>query len=172
MKLYVKWKGDLFNRQNDKKRYNIKRVIIQNQKDILEKKIKTLLNLSDYATKYYIERATGIDTSLLSKKVDLVGLKSKADKLDVDKLETILPDLSNLSNLVDNNVVKKIVYNELVTKINAIDTSKLDSKTQYISEKKFFGKDIEDVEKKYLVLMGQLLLLLLIEKLLTQKYVK
>ena len=32
-------------------------------------------------------------------------------------------DLSKLSNVVKNDVVKKDVYNKLVTKVNAIDTS-------------------------------------------------
>ena len=34
-------------------------------------------------------------------------------------------DLSKLSDIVKNDVVKKDVYNKLVTKVNAIDTSGL-----------------------------------------------
>ena len=40
--------------------------------------------------------------------------KQKVDKLDNHKLEPLPIDLKKLSNLVDKDVVKKIVYNELV----------------------------------------------------------
>ena len=55
-------------------------------------------------------------------------------KIDVDKLKTVRTHLSRLSNVVDNDVVKKAMYDKMVTKINAIDTkvaitSKLVSKT-------------------------------------------
>ena len=46
----------------------------------------------------------------------LNSLKSKADKLDVDKLETTPVDLRKLSNVVKNDVVKKTEYDELVKK--------------------------------------------------------
>ena len=35
-------------------------------------------------------------------------MKSKVNKLDVDKLGTVLIDLSKLSDIVKNDVVKKI----------------------------------------------------------------
>ena len=41
----------------------------------------------------------------------LISLKSKADKLDVDKLVPVLVDLSKLSNVVKNDVVKKDLCN-------------------------------------------------------------
>ena len=47
-------------------------------------------------------------------------LKSKVDKLDVNKLKPVSVDLKELSDLVDNDIVKKIAYNELVKKVNAI----------------------------------------------------
>ena len=40
------------------------------------------------------------------KKADLVSLKSKIDKLDIDELETIPVDLSKLSNVVKHETVK------------------------------------------------------------------
>ena len=49
-------------------------------------------------------------------------LKTKVRKVDVEKLKTVLLDLSNLSNKVDNNDVKKIVCDRLVTKVKVIDT--------------------------------------------------
>ena len=41
-------------------------------------------------------------------------------------------DLSKLSDVVKNDVVKKDVYNKLVTKINNTDTSEFALKTKYI----------------------------------------
>ena len=53
---------------------------------------------------------------------NLSNLKSKVDKLDIGKLEAIPVDLSKLSNVVKNDVVKKTEYDELVKKVNAIST--------------------------------------------------
>ena len=53
---------------------------------------------------------------------NLSNLKSKKDKLDVDKLVPIPIDLSKLSDVVKSDVVKKTEYNELDKKINNIDT--------------------------------------------------
>ena len=55
-------------------------------------------------------------------------MKSKIDKLDVDKSLLVPVDLSKLSDVVKNDVVKKNRYDELVKTISAIqttDTSKL-----------------------------------------------
>ena len=50
-------------------------------------------------------------------------MKSKVDKLEVGKLETTPVDLSKLSNVVKNDVVRKTEYNELVKKVNKINTT-------------------------------------------------
>ena len=50
-------------------------------------------------------------------------LKSKVDKLDIGKLETTLVDLSKLSNVLKNDVVKKTEYNELVKNVSNISTN-------------------------------------------------
>ena len=44
-----------------------------------------------------------------------------ADELDIDKSKTVPIDLSRLSNVVDNDVVKKTVYDKLFTKFNNIE---------------------------------------------------
>ena len=49
-------------------------------------------------------------------------MKSKADKLDVNKLVPVPVDLSKLSNVVTNDVVENIEYNELVKTVNEIKT--------------------------------------------------
>ena len=45
----------------------------------------------------------------LATKSDLASLKAEIDKIDVDKLMTVPTDLSKLSNVVDNDVVKNYV---------------------------------------------------------------
>ena len=44
-------------------------------------------------------------------------------------------DLSKLSDIVKNNVVKKNAYNKLVAKVNNIDTSGFVLKTKYDTDK-------------------------------------
>ena len=41
-------------------------------------------------------------------------MKSRVDKLDIEKLETTLVDLKRLSNVVKNDIAKKTKYNVLV----------------------------------------------------------
>ena len=103
-------------------------------------RVKIELDLSNYATKADFKNATGIDTLKFAKKVDLANLKSdvdeigidrlknvpsilsnlksKVDKIDIGKLGTTQVDLSKLSNIVKNDVVKKTEYN---AKINDIE---------------------------------------------------
>ena len=68
-------------------------------------------------------------------------LKTEVDKLGIDKLAPALVNLSKLSDIVKNDVVKKTVYGKLVEKVNKIDTSGFVSKTKY-SE---FEKEILDI---------------------------
>ena len=70
--------------------------------------MKVELDLSNYATKTDLKLATGVDTSNLATKFDLVNLKTEADKEDIDKLETFPSDLSKLSNVADKDVLKKL----------------------------------------------------------------
>ena len=51
-------------------------------------------------------------------------MKSKVDKLDVDKLTTVSVEFKKLSNVVDKKVIKKDVFNDLVKKVNVINISK------------------------------------------------
>ena len=48
---------------------------------------------------------------------NLSNLKGKVDKLDVDKLVPVTVDLSKLSDVVKNNVVKKDVYNAKIKNV-------------------------------------------------------
>ena len=55
-------------------------------------------DLSNYSAKADLKNAAGIDTLKFVKKVDLASLNLEIDKFDIDKLETILTDLSKLSD--------------------------------------------------------------------------
>ena len=60
-----------------------------------------------------MKEATGIDTSTLVSKTNLTNLKSKIDNLDGDEPKSIHADLSTLSNVVDDAILKKTVYDKL-----------------------------------------------------------
>lgn len=61
-----------------------------------------------------------IDTLRFAKKTDLTSLKSKVDKLGIDKLKTVSVDLSQLSNVVEKLSNSNTVYDDSVNKVNAI----------------------------------------------------
>ena len=53
-------------------------------------------------------------------------------------------DLSKLSDVVKNNVVKKAAYDKLVAKVNSIDTSRFVLKTKYDTDKSQIENKIPD----------------------------
>ena len=53
----------------------------------------------------------------------------------MNKLVPVPTDLSKLSNVVKNDVIKKTEYNKLVNKVNNIDTSGFILKTKYDADK-------------------------------------
>ena len=67
----------------------------------------------------------------------MANLKTEVDKLDIDKLVSVPADLSKLSNVVNNDVVKKTEYDKLVTKVNNIDIAvgKFILKSDYDADK-------------------------------------
>ena len=77
-----------------------------------KERVKVELDLSSY-----------VDVSSFALKSDLASLKTEVDKIDVDKLKIVPVDVSKLSNVVNNNIVKKKMQDELVTKVNNIDTA-------------------------------------------------
>ena len=76
--------------------------------------IKVKIDLSNYAAKTGIKNISPVYTSSFALKTNLADLKTAVDKLDVDKLLPIPADLTKLSNIVKNEVVKKTVYYILV----------------------------------------------------------
>ena len=65
---------------------------------------------------------THVDASSFESKTNLASLKAEVDKSDIAKLTPVPNDLATLSNVVKDDVVKKLEYNKLVTKVNNIDT--------------------------------------------------
>ena len=92
--------------------------------------------MSNYATKADIKNISHVDTSSFALKTNLANLKTEVDKLDIDKLAPVSVDLSKLSDVVKNNVVKKTVYDKVVSKVNNIDTNDFVLKTEYNTNKK------------------------------------
>ena len=125
--MYVKWKGYDFNVVlivGLIKRSHIKKSqYVSKQFRSLEGNINVKVDLSNYAIKTDLKNATHIDTSSFALKTYLANLKTEVDKWDICKLAPVPVDLSKVSDVLKNYVVKKTVYDKLVAKANNIDTS-------------------------------------------------
>ena len=131
--------------------------------------IKVELDLANYVTKTDLNNITHNDVSSFASKTNLVALKTKVDKIDVDKLKTTPTDLAKLTNAVEHDVVKKTDYNTKVTsieaqiagltkntvdnldditKLKAIDTNSFVSKTKLASDVTTLENKIDIVDKK------------------------
>ena len=106
--------------------------------------INIKVDLSNYATKSNIKNISHVETSNFALKTTLANLKTEVDKLDTDELVPVPVDLSKLSD-VKNDVVKKDVYDKLVTKVNNIDTSGFVLKTKYDTDKSELENKIPNV---------------------------
>ena len=93
------------------------------------------VDLSNYVTKTDLKNVTHVDTSSFAIKTNLASLKTEVDKFDIHKLAPIPVDLSKLSDVVKNDVVKKTVYHKLAAKVNNIDISEFVLKTKYQADK-------------------------------------
>ena len=93
--------------------------------------INVKVDLSNYVTKTDLKNVTLVDTSSFALKTNLASLKTEVDKLDIDKLVPVPVDLSKLSDVVKNDVIKKADYNAKITEIeNKIpDVTNLATKT-------------------------------------------
>ena len=103
--------------------------------------INVKVDLYNHARKTDIKNISHVHTSSFT---NLANLKTEVDKLDIDKLVPVPVDLSKLSDVVKNDVVKKNVYDKLVPKVNNIDTSGLVLKTKYDTDKSEFENKIPD----------------------------
>ena len=132
--------------------------------------IKVKLDLVNYATKTDLKNITHVDVSSFASKTNLTALKIEVDKLHTDKVKTTPIDLSKLSNVVENDVVKKTDYNAKVTsieaqitgitknttdnlnditKLKAIDTNSFVTRTKFSADTNALDDKIDGVEKKY-----------------------
>ena len=154
-----------------KKSLELKKLIKNVSEYFLEPKslgeyVKFELVLSDYATKADLKSSTSVDTLYFAKKTDLANLNIDADKLDIDKLknvpsglrslkikidkldigklETTPAELIKLSNVVKNDVFKKTEHDELVKKVNAIQTTN----TSNLVKKIDYNTKINETENK------------------------
>ena len=130
--------------------------------------VKVELDLTNYATKTDLKNITHVDASSLASKTNLAALKTEVDKIDIDKLKTAPVDLSKLANAVENDLVKKTVYNTKVisietqiaeltkntvdnladiTKLKAIDTYSFVTRTKFSADTNALHDKIDGVEK-------------------------
>ena len=131
--------------------------------------IKVELDLANYTTKTDLKNNAHTDVSSFAGKTNLAALNSEVDKIDADKLKTVPVDLAKLSNVVNNDVVKKTDYNIKVTsiesqiagvtkntldnladitKLKAVDTSNFVLKTKLASDVITLENKIDTVDKK------------------------
>ena len=106
--------------------------------------INVKVDLSNYETKPDIKNISHVDASIFAFKTNLASLKAEDDKLDIDKLVPVPVDLSKISDVVKNDVVKKGVYDKLVAKVDNIDTSGFVLKTKYDTDKSELENKVPD----------------------------
>ena len=82
--------------------------------------VNVKVDLSNYATKADIRNISHVDNSRFELKSNLASLKTEVDKLDINKLTSVLADLGKPSDIVKNVVVKKAVYDKSVKRVNNI----------------------------------------------------
>ena len=131
--------------------------------------IKVELDLANYSTKADLKNITHVDVSSFASKTNLAALKTEEDKIDADKLKAAPTDLTKLTNAIENDVVKKTVYNTKVTsieaqiagltkntvdnladitKLKAIDTNSFVTRTKFSADTNALDDKIDGVEKK------------------------
>ena len=115
--------------------------------------INVKVDLSNCATKTDLKNVSHVDVSNFALKSNLASLRTEVDKLDIDKLVPVPVDLSKLSDFVKNDVVKKIKYNKLVTKVGNINTKNFVKKSKYEKDGSDFEDKINKIDKKYLMLV-------------------
>ena len=104
--------------------------------------------MSNYATKSDLRDISHVHVSSFALRTNLASLKSEIDKLDSNKLAPVPVDLSKLSDVLKNDVVKKTGSNKLVTKVDSIDTTNFVLKLKYENDGADLEKKISDVDKK------------------------
>ena len=91
---------------------------------------------------------THVGYSSFASKTNIASLKTKVDKLNIAKLTPVPDHLTELSNVVKNDVIKKTEYDKLVAKVDNIDTTGIVLKTTYDTDKSHLEKKIRDEDQK------------------------
>ena len=115
--------------------------------------INVQLDLKNYATKYDLKNVTHADVSSFASKTNLANLKNEVDKLNISESTPVPNDLTKLSNVVKNDVVKKTEYNKLVSNVDSIDTTNFVKKNKYEKDGSNLEKKISDADKKFMILV-------------------
>ena len=110
--------------------------------------ISVNVDLSNYATKTDLKNVSHVDVSNFALKANLASLKTEVNKIDIDKLKIVPVDVTNLSNVVKNDVIKKTEYNKSVTKVDNIDTTNFVSNAKYQKDGTDFEDKINKIDKK------------------------
>ena len=131
--------------------------------------VNVKFDLTNYATKDDVKNITHVDVSSFASKTNLAALKTGVDKLDTEKLKTTPADLAKLTNAVDNELVKKTVYNAKImaidneisevkqsatnnlaeiAKLKAVDTSNFVNKTKFSTDINSLDDKIDKVDTK------------------------
>ena len=137
--------------------------------------VNVKLDLSNYATKTDLKNITHVDVSSFASKTNLAALKTEVHKLDTDKLKTTPVDLAKLTNTVNNDLVKKTVYNAKVTaiesqiagvtqsatnnlaeitKLKAVNTSNFVTRTKFTADTNSLDDKIDKVDKKKFLILA------------------
>ena len=127
--------------------------------------VNVKVNLSNNATKTDLKNVSHADVSSFALKSNLPSLKTKVDKLDIDKLVPIPVDLRKLSDVVKNDVNKKTEYNKLVIKVDNTDTTNFVKKTNMKEMDQILKIKSVRKTKKYLMLVVSLKKQILMPKL-------
>ena len=61
----------------------------------------------NYATEEHIKNISHVDTSIFALKTNLANVKPELNKFDIDKLVPVPTDLSKVSIVVKNDIIKK-----------------------------------------------------------------
>ena len=100
--------------------------------------------MSNYWTKTDLKNATDVTTLKFAKKLDLANSKPNVEKLDFDKLKNFLTNLSNLESKVDKLDVDKLVSVDLSKLCNEIQDDVI-KKDVYNTKIKTIEDEIPDI---------------------------
>ena len=109
--------------------------------------INVKVDLTNYATKADIKNISHADTSSFALKSNLLSLKTEVDKLDVDKLISLVNNLSKLKSRVDKLDIDKLV-------LVPVDLSKLSNviKNEVVKMTESNAKIKKILNIKYLII--------------------